>query len=503
MQPELIWLILRRFVGKKRSALLKLFALVVVFILLGEVSLSASGTSASTNTPIKHIIILIMENHSFDNFFGQYGRTSSGEIAGGITIPYNLITHPVSQNLTAVSPDNFSTTDPYEGYSNYHQDWNNGQMNGFLNGSGPSSLYYFTADQMGLQWALAQNYAIGDMYFSSTLSETLPNRLISLAGYSPVKQDQFSPPPSIPYDKTIFSELNAYGVSWGYYFKNPSNGIYPLNFISGMNSRTSSIGTWTDLENEIRSGTLPDVTWVSSISGGESGYSQHPPDNVLVGEIWMFTIIEMLMESGLWKSSAIFVTYDEGGGYYDQVSPPSVGGSQLGFRVPFMVISPYAKEDYVSNTIMSHTSILGFIDYNWKMLPLNRLVSFSNLPLDMFNFNSTNPGGSKIRSPLVFNASFQRFAMQNIDFNQSFVEQFHDIGNLFPMDFQYNVSALNYSLQGSSNFNLSQVTHSLYVSGNQITSFPLNTIIYEAALVSIFIGIVIFIIKRLRKSKER
>ncbi len=112
MEPELIWLILRRFAGKKRSALLKLFALVVVFILIGEVSLSASGTSASTNTPIKHIIILIMENHSFDNFFGQYGRASSGVIASGITIPYNLITHPVSQNLTAVSPDNFSTRTP-------------------------------------------------------------------------------------------------------------------------------------------------------------------------------------------------------------------------------------------------------------------------------------------------------------------------------------------------------------------------------------------------------
>ena len=502
MRQRLTLLKVSRITVRNGGVLLKAFAVVLALFLLAEVSTSAYGNSDTTRTPIKHLIILMMENHSFDNLFGQYGNTSSGGIAGGVTLPYNLITQQASQGLTAVSPGYFSTADPYEGYYNYHQDWNNGQMNGFLNGSGPSSLYYFTADQMALQWAIAQNYAIGDMYFSSTLSETIPNRLYSLAGYTPVQQDQ-SPPPYIPYDKTIFSELDSYGVSWGYYFLNPSKSMTPLNFISGIGSEESNIGTWQDFQNSVRSATLPSVTWVSPIGGGAQYYSQHPPDNVLIGEVWLFNVIEMLMNSRLWNSSAIFVTYDEGGGYFDQVSPPTVSSTQLGFRVPFMVISPYAKEDYVSHTILSHTSILGFIDYNWEMPPLNQLVANSNLPLDVFNFNAVYPDGHITRGPYQFNSSFRRFLMSGLDFNVSLVESNQSIGDLFPTSFQYSLSSLGYPLQGESHFNLSQISSSYYT--QTVKSFPATIEIAASlsAIPAVITGTLVYAHFRRKKNKQR
>ncbi|MDA8055412.1 MAG: alkaline phosphatase family protein [Thermoplasmatales archaeon] len=471
---------------------IRVLVIIVAILMILEFNPNVIGAQSNTKTPIKHLIILMMENHSFDNIFGQYGRTSLGNIASNVTIPLNLISRPFSQKLYPVSSGNFSTADPYEGYYNYHRDWNNGSMNGFPEGSGPNSLYYFTANQMGLEWAISQNYAMGDMYFSSTLSETLPNRLLSLAGYSPVTQDQPSPPPYIPYNQTIFSELDTYGVSWAYYTRNPSEYTVPLNFISGINQMQSKLRSWQDFEDSLLNGTLPSVSWVSPIGGGARYFSQHPPDNILIGEIWLFNIIEMVMKSDLWNSSAIFVTYDEGGGYYDQVSPPTLGGTQLGFRVPFIVISPYAKEDYVSHTIMSHTSILGFIDYNWKMLPLNSLVAKSSIPLDVFNFNSVYQDGHIIRGPYRFNPSFQKFLTNGLDFNVSIAERFHDIGYLFPSNFQYSPSSLEYPLQGESHFNLSQVTNSTYEHRGKSLQFGTDSIMFFSAIGVVVTGTLLY-----------
>jgi len=485
-----------------RNMSTKLMALLVVLIMIGETGLASASIQNNTKTPIKHLIILMMENHSFDNLFGVYGKTRSGNIANGVSIPYNLLSHPVTQNLTPVPTGSYSTSNPYEGYYNYHQDWNNGSMNGFLNGSGPSSLSYFGVNQTAIEWALAQNYGIGDMYFSSVLSETLPNRLYSLAGYSPVKQDQLSPPPYVLYNDTIFSELDSYGVSWAYYFLNPSIFRYPLNFIEGIGAKSSHIDSWNDFTNSVMSGSLPSVTWVSPVGGGAANFDQHPPSSILIGEIWLFNIVEMVMKSKIWNSTAIFVTYDEGGGYYDQVSPPSIGSLQLGFRVPFIVISPYAKENYVSNTVLTHTSILAFIDYNWGMPPLNPLVSVSNVPLDFFNFNISYANGDISRPPVQFNTSFGEFIRSSLDFNQNTVYQYNNIGSLFPMRFQFNLSKLPYSLQGSSNFSLSQVSSSYYVKADHPgTSIPPYLIYGMLILGVIVVSAVVF--ARMRRSGKR
>src|SRR5208337_988231 len=122
---------------------------------------------------------------------------------------------------------------------------------------------------------------------------------------------------------------------------------------------------------------------------------EHPPSNVTAGELWTVSVVNAVMCSNYWQSSVIFIAYDEAGGYYDHVSPPQVLEINHGFdrplhgygeRVPLLVISPYARENYVSETLLNHMSILRFIDYNWNLIPLNGNVAKSNNMLDFFNF---------------------------------------------------------------------------------------------------------------------
>ncbi|MEM3675599.1 MAG: alkaline phosphatase family protein [Thermoplasmataceae archaeon] len=445
--------------GPRRFRAANEFSIFVIFIalivLMPYVHHDATSTSNFTKTPIKHLVVLMMENHSFDNLFGVYPLTEAGKAANGVSIPYNLLNHPSSPGLAMVPNGTFSTPDPYEGYMQYHEDWNNGRMNGFENGSGQSSLYYFGVNQTALEWDIAMNYALADNYFSSTLSETLPNRLYSIAGFSPVSQDQLYPPPFVTYGETILGEMSYYNVSWSYYFLNPVLGIDPLDFVYGINSHLQHIGTWGNFISEVSNGTLPDVSWVSPISGGAFFYSQHPPDNILSGEIWMYYIINAIMNSPLWNTTAIMITYDEGGGYYEQVAPPQIAGQQLGFRVPFIIVSPYAKEDYVSNTLLTHTSILAFIDYNWNMPPLNRLVAESNIPLDMFDFTIKYKNGQIVRPPYDFGGLLEKFIPDKLSESVSKASAFSSIGSIFPAPFQFNPSTLPYGASGNSSFNLS------------------------------------------------
>lgn len=404
---------------------------------------AASHGAKGPATPIKHLIIVMMENHSFDNLFGVYPYLSQNLTANplNLTVPNNLIGTGYLNNLSAVPPAQNSTVNPVEGYSTYLNDWNHGLMNGFNNSSGPQSMSYFTASQMSLEWGLAQQFALGDMYFSSMLSMTIPNRLLSLAGTTPVNTDAL-PPPYLPFSSSIFGELNQYGISWAYYA--PGGSLPPLPsplfFFQGISSSLNNISTISDFYTSLSGNTLPAVSWVMPVGVNSSANDQHPPQNVTYGEHWMLSVVNSVMNSTYWNSSAIMITYDEGGGYFDHVPPPVVGGHQLGFRVPFIVVSPFAKENYVSNTTLNHLSILAFIEYNWGLPSLNTFVSASNLPLDFFNFNRSYSSGSIARSPQTLSQS-----------------------GGFPLSPQYQFSSLPYSRTGSSSTNLTSLGWPLFV----------------------------------------
>jgi phospholipase C len=378
-----------------------------------------------------------MENHSFDNIFGVYpGKNYSASL--GIETPTNLISGGSTDlpQLVAVPAGNYSTANPRE--SVYPEDFDNGKNDGFPRYSGPQSMTYFTSSQLAIEWDWAEQYGLGDNYFSSVLSETTPNRLMSLAGYTPVMSDT-GPPPYVPVGSSIFGQLSDGGVSWASYGVDASS--YPMNFFSGIENYSSHIhGSWGALEADLSGGSLPSVAFVSSLGG--AGVDQHPSDNVTYGEVWLLGIVNEVMRSSYWSSSVIFINYDEGGGYYDQVPPPTLAGDQLGFRVPLIVISPYSKEGYVSHTEMNHASILGFMEYNWHLAPLNEFVAQSYLTLDFFDFSQ------RPRSPLELNAS-----------------------STFPMSPQIPFGQLPYARSGSSSSDLASSSSTVAASQNASQSF--------------------------------
>lgn len=366
------------------------------------------------------MIVIIQENHSFDNYFGTY-PTANGTLFDSTTahlqpvdglrdhvcLPYHAAC--ASPHLTtSENPSN-----PEEGQSTYEMDYaNNGS--GFANNSGPQSMVYFDYHSVAGYWDYAEEYGLGDQYFASALSTTTPNRLMILGGDTPVSAN-YGPPPLTSYSNTVMRQLDDAGVSWGYYdYLNTSMeplNTYPLNYVSDVPSQDQSkIRDTSDLLGELGSSAgLPSVSFVNSL--GDFKLTEHPPFNPTLGERWVVSLVNRVMESSYWPTTSIFITWDEGGGYYDHVVPPkdftiNQGFSQdlvgLGQRVPLLVISPYSRQNFVSHIIMSHLSLLHFIEYNWALQPLNELVAQSNLPLGFFNFSQAPRTPIILGSPDIY-----------------------------------------------------------------------------------------------------
>jgi phospholipase C len=392
----------------------------VALVLILLASFHTVSASSNTRTPIQHVIIIIQENHSFDNYFGTY-PTANGTrldpttsqlqqvngLSGHICLPY--MNSCVSPQLST-SQDQ---SNPVEGQLTYEMDYSNGGT-GFAAYSGPQSMVYFDYHSVAGYWDYAEEYGLGDSYFAPVLSTTTPNRLMILAGDTPVSAN-YGPPPKIPYSSTVMRQLDDAAVSWGYYdyldaYGGPSN-VYPLNFTSDEPRQALTYTrNISDLTQELASGSgLPSVSFVNSL--GVPDLTEHPPFNPTTGELWAVSIVNSVMKSSYWPTTAIFITWDEGGGFYDHVVPPReftlnhsfskelVG---LGQRVPLLVISPYSRENFVSDTLLSHLSLLHFVEYNWNLQPLNGLVEESNLPLDFFNFSQAPRTPVILVSPIVY-----------------------------------------------------------------------------------------------------
>lgn len=381
----------------KRPAL----TLAVALLLALQPGTFVASSASSTATPFKHVVVIMQENHSFDNYFGTY-PTANGSLVDNVTsrlrpvdgipqhvcLPYG--TSCLSPHQTAAAaPEN-----PVEGQLTYEVDYGG---SGFPDNSGPQSMVYFDYHSIPAYWDYAEEYGLADNYYAAVLSMTTPNRLMILAGDSPVSQNN-GPPPSIPYNRTVFSQLDAAGVGWGYYdLLNSSQdpaAFYPLNYIDGIGAFRAGIRNISTLFAELMSGSgLPSVAYVNFL--GDLNVTEHPPFSPRVGEDRTVSVVNAIMESSYWNSTAIFITWDEGGGYYDHVQPPRVFSIDhnftdavigLGQRVPLLVVSPYSFVNYVSNRQLSHLSLLHFIEYNWGIQPISKIVADSNLPTDFFNF---------------------------------------------------------------------------------------------------------------------
>ena len=424
----------------------------LIFVLLIALSNTASFAMAqpSTQTPIKHVIFIMKENQSFDDYFGVYpygpnDMLANNPIVKELSVPYGIQNDTSSIKVpnypglgwllgySHLTYNNASTqVDPGEGWVDYHGDWDWGRNNGFASYSGSASLVYVSYQQIPYYWDYAEEYVLADNYYTPVLTETLPNRIASLSGYTPVSND-FGPPPYVNLNHTIFYQLNQNNISWGYFelFSSarnpPSNEIYPLNSIQGFSNNPAYMNNVENLSvfiAEAKNGTLPAVSFVMPFGlageGNVPDISEHPPANITLGQDWTVNLINAVMQGPDWNSSAIFITWDEWGGFYDSVPPPQMNAFGYGGRVPMLLISPYAKENYVDSTVLNHDSILKFIDYNWNLPYLSSWVAQSGSVLSAFDFNQ-NPRPPIVLGPTPTVAGTSGYSSGYIEFENGTV----------------------------------------------------------------------------------
>jgi phospholipase C len=276
---------------------------------------------------------------------------------------------------------------------------------------GKRAMGYFTENELPFYYELASQFPISDRYFCSLLTHTQPNRMYLLAGssYGRITSLKNYPDSSAIDAKTIYDLLSENNISWKIYIHNrhadPNSFTYFRMFRSYERMGGPSNPNIVDgaqFATDAQNGTLPQFSMIE-LTGG---YDEHPGNNIQVGANAVASYFTALMNSPSWQSSAMFFSYDEHGAFYDHVPPPSAvppddiapmyvnhgdvqaGFDRYGFRVPFVVVSPWARKNYVSHTVADHTSILKFVETRFGLPNLTQRDASAHDLLDMFDFSA-------------------------------------------------------------------------------------------------------------------
>jgi phospholipase C len=363
--------------------------------------------------PIKHVVFLIKENRTFDNLFGTFPE------AEGVSFGYE---HGVRRPLTPGTDGGIGNDDIPHCYRCSRVAWDHGKMDGF-NQDPVSDRWAYTQlrqSQLPNYWHWAREFVLADHFFSSAQGPSFPNHLYAIAAQSggahdnPRRHGRFRSSNTFGCDAPpgqtvtiIDSEghelqvrpcfdfltegdlLTKAGIDWAYYSANPDQLGYIWSAYSAIR-HIRETGQWhkhvlpvDDLIGDIGAGRLPPVTWISP----RYEVSDHPIYNFCLGENWSTEVIDAIMRSPMWKSTAIFLTWDDYGGFYDHLPPPQVDGFGLGIRVPLLIISPYAKNGVVDHHLGEFSSVLRFIEDRWG---LTQLTDRDRQAMDLsYDFNFT------------------------------------------------------------------------------------------------------------------
>ncbi len=366
---------------------------------------------------IKHVVIIMQENRSFDSYFGTYPG------ADGIPMKHGVPTVCNSDPKTGRCIKPYHDRDDLNGggphfSTDTRADIDGGTMDGFvaraasgrrgcLNNTDPACTNSTIPDVMGYHdardipnyWAYAKNFVLQDHMFGSTNAWSLPAHLYLVSGWSAfcsrsgdpmscrTARDHPAYPPGFlgttqrpDYAWTDLTYLlNKYHVSWRYYIfarhkctqylfscpplmhQSDTPGIWnPLPYFDTVH-QDKQLGNIQDISNlylAARRGRLPAVTWVMP----SNAVSEHPPSLVSAGQSYVTGVVNAIMQSPDWTSTAIFLAWDDWGGFYDHVVPPKVDANGYGIRVPALVISPYARKGYIDHQTLSFDAYLKFIE---------------------------------------------------------------------------------------------------------------------------------------------
>jgi phospholipase C len=380
-------------------------------------------------TPIQHVVIIIQENRSVDNLFQflrgantqSYGLNSQGEQVPlqprHLTAPYN----------------------PGHVHLDFLAEYNDGAMNGFdqesCHGVCPAdpAYAYVPKGEVAPYYAMAEAYTFADEMFQTNQGPSFPAHQYLVSGTSTISDgspDRAASNPLTPdgaltggcdspagslvavinprggepqqlrtypcfHRTAIMNELDQAGISWRYYQAAAGPGLWnAVDAIYSIWSNPSEYGQnvvapSSTVLTDIAQQQLASVVWVTPTQAA----SDHPKVTDGSGPSWVASVVNAIGESSYWDNTAIFVVWDDWGGFYDHVAPQILNSYELGFRVPMIVISPYARVHYVSHTAYEFGSILKFTEKTFGLASLRTTDSRAHDLSDCFDFN---------RPPTVF-----------------------------------------------------------------------------------------------------
>ena len=486
-------------------------ALLLLLVGCGGGAIQPAPTPTPTPTPapsasissINHVIILVQENRSFDNYLGQLrqywsqngypdqsfdGLPQFNPTTGAAPLqgpaPTNTGCDPSQPSPSDCIPDasnpvtsfhlkTMCTENTSPSWDEAHNDWDindnvgnttaanngfvftaayDGRALGYYDTDGVRAMGYYDGGDLNYLYFMASNFATSDRWFNPVMSRTNINREYLLGatsgGYAYPNGTDAADTPQLT-STTIFQDLQTAGITWKIYVDPTGTGCstpytasclmqnsYLSNFTYAqtvVNQYPQNIQPISQYLTDVQNGTLPQVAEIEPAS--DAGLDEHgtdadtdPPTNIQSGEAFVSSLINPLMKSSSWSSSVLFWTYDEAGGLYDHVAPqpmpspdgiapkdllsgdicttstgPNCNFTWTGYRIPLVVVSPYAKKNFVDHTVADYTAILKFIETRWS---LPALTARDAAQIDMTEFfNFTNPPWTTPPSPPAQNTS--------------------------------------------------------------------------------------------------
>jgi phospholipase C len=358
--------------------------------------------------PFDHIVCLMQENHSFDNYFGMLPRRGQPKADGfsfdAAGVPLN--SNPYKGGIVRVQHASSACQPPdiTQAWTPTHEEIDNGKMDGFATVDVPQMLYYDESD-IPFYYSFANAFCVGNRWFCSAPCQTYPNRRFYLCGtaFGLISTTTSSITQSPP-NGTIFDRLSHYGITWKDYFVDvPGTAViletvekYPLNMApiaefyldcaAGTLPAVSFVDPEIGLLNVVGSqlaSSIPIGNGIDQFIAAQDQDEENPAD-IQLGESFINGIVDSVLKSPAWPRTLIVWIYDEHGGYYDHVPPPAAilpdtikpvlgandypGGYNIyGPRVPAVVASPYSKPHDVTDVVHDHTSVLATIEAKWNL----------------------------------------------------------------------------------------------------------------------------------------
>ncbi|MDM4769345.1 alkaline phosphatase family protein [Solimonas sp. SE-A11] len=346
----------------------------------------SGGLPPPEESGIDHIVVLMMENRSFDHFLGWVPGADG--VQAGVSLKDKAGNTRQSRNL-APNFQNCQLADPDHSYDGGRIHVNDGKMDGFLMTQPVGDDFavgYYTADSLPFYKGCAEHWTICDRYFSSMLGLTTPNRIYMHAGQT----DRLVNSVEISKLPTVWDRMIEKGRSVAYYYQDVSY----LSFWGSKYTGFSNRYTKSRLKSDVMAGRLANLTYIDNVGstfneGGSLSRDDHPVADIRDGQAFLNEVYDILRQGPDWERTLLVINYDEWGGFYDHVPPPfapvtaeeaALGNDgRLGGRVPCVIIGPRARRGHVEHQQFDPNSILNMIAWRFGFEPLGARASSTNL----------------------------------------------------------------------------------------------------------------------------